>query len=67
MLRRYRESEFPAPSANGIHGLPAVRLAPTLDLIELMSRLAPGSLWECAQIVECAATELERLRIDHQD
>jgi hypothetical protein len=36
-----------------------------LDLVELMSRLAPGSLWECAQIVECTASEFNGLRIDH--
>ena len=65
MLLRHLEFEFPAPLGNGIHGLPVVRLAPALDLVELMSRLALGSLWECAQIVECAASELDRLGIDH--
>jgi hypothetical protein len=49
-LRHLQNSEcsggianFRHPSADGIHGLPVVRLAPMLDLVELMSRLTPGS------------------------
>ncbi len=56
---------FPHPSANRIHGLPVVGLAPMLDLVELMSRLTPSRLWKRTQIVECAASELDRLEINH--
>ena len=38
-----------------------------LDLIELMSRLTPGRLWKRTQIVECAASELDRLQVSHYD
>jgi hypothetical protein len=36
-----------------------------LDLVELMPRLAPSRLWKRTQIVECAASELDRLEINH--
>jgi hypothetical protein len=35
---------FADASANRIHGLPVVRLAPTLDLVKLISRLTPSRL-----------------------
>jgi hypothetical protein len=47
---------FPHASANRIHGLPVVGLAPVLDLIKLMPCLTPSRLWERPQIVECAAS-----------
>jgi hypothetical protein len=36
-----------------------------LDLVELMPRLTPSRLWKRTQIVECAASELDRLEINH--
>jgi hypothetical protein len=52
---------FPHPSANRIHGFPVVRLAPVLDLVELMSRLVTGRLRKRTQIVECATSEFNGL------
>src|SRR5258708_30015809 len=57
---------FPHPSANRIHGLPVVRLAPTLDLVELISCLTPGRCRKCTQIVERTASEFNGLRFDHR-
>ena len=53
------------PSADRIHGLPVIRLAPMLHLIKLVSRLTPGRFRKRAQIVECAASKLNGLEIDH--
>src|SRR5882757_8924267 len=64
-LSRGIDPNFPHPSANRIHRLPVVGLAPMLDLLELMSRLTPSRLWKRMQIVECAASELDRLEINH--
>jgi hypothetical protein len=61
MLRGIANPNFPHPSANRIHGLPVVGLAPMLDLVELMPRLTPSRLWKRTQTVECAASELDRL------
>jgi hypothetical protein len=36
-----------------------------LDPVELISRFTAGRLWKCTQIVECAASEFNGLRIDH--
>jgi hypothetical protein len=58
---------FPHPSADRIHGLPVVGLAPMLDLVELISRLAPGRLRKRAQILQCATSELDGLRIEPLD
>jgi hypothetical protein len=55
---------FPHPSADGIHGLLVVRLAPTLDLVELISRLAASRLRKRAQILQCATSELDGPGID---
>src|SRR5437762_6414914 len=60
-------SNFSHALADGIHRLPVIRLAPTLHLIELISRFTPGGLRKCAQILKCAASKLDRLRIQHQD
>jgi hypothetical protein len=65
MLPRHRDSNFPHSSANRIHGLPVVGLAPMLDLVELVSRLTPGCLRKRAQILKRAASELDGLGILH--
>jgi hypothetical protein len=52
---------FPDPSADRIHRFPVVRLAPVLDLVELMSRLVTGRLRKRTQIVECATSEFNGL------
>ena len=57
--------DFPYPSADRIHGLPVVRFAPMLDLVELVSRFTTWRLWKRTQIVECAATEFNGFAIDH--
>jgi hypothetical protein len=36
-----------------------------LDPVELISRFTAGRLRKCTQFVECAASELNGLRIDH--
>ena len=54
-------SNFPHSSANRIHGFPVVRLAPTLDLVERISRLTAGRLRKRAQILQRAALELDGL------
>ena len=63
--RGIANSNFPYPSANRIHGLPVVRLAPVLDLVKLMPCLTPSRLWKRTQIAECAASELDRLEINY--
>jgi hypothetical protein len=65
MLPRHRDPNFLNASADRIHGLPVVRLALMLDLVELMSRLAPGCCRKRTQIVKCAASEFNGLRYDH--
>ncbi len=63
--RGISNSNFAYPSADGIHGLPVVWLAPMLHLIELMSCLTPCRFRKRTQVLQCAASELDGLRIGH--
>jgi hypothetical protein len=73
-LRHIQHSEYSGgianpnflhPSANRIHGFPVVRLTPMLDPVELISCLTAGRLRKRAQILQCTASELDGLEIDH--
>ena len=45
---------------HGVHGLPVVRLLAVLNLIELMTCLAPGRKRKSAKIIKGTAPELDR-------
>jgi hypothetical protein len=63
--RSVANPNFAYPSADRIHWLLVVWLAPTLDLVELISRLTPGRLRKRAQILKRTASELDGFGIDH--
>ena len=51
--------------AHGVHGLPVVRLLAVLNLIELMTSLAPGWKRKSAKIIKGTAPELDGFGIDY--
>ena len=51
--------------AHGVHGLPVVRLLAILNLIALMTCLAPGRKRKGAKLIKGTAPELDRSGIGH--
>jgi hypothetical protein len=63
--RNIANSNLLDPVANGIDGLPVIRLMATLDPVKLKTRLAPSGDREGAKVIERSASELDGLGIGH--
>jgi hypothetical protein len=60
------DADFPHARPDRVHGPPVVRIAATLQLVDLVPGLTPRHGRECAQIIKGAAPEHDGLEIGHR-